>query len=84
MACRKCGKCCHDIPLSASEAAMFQHILNCKGLEFNAEVLKDSNYKYKLVGQCPFLREDNLCDIYEFRPHICRIFPLTDCEELSR
>lgn len=25
-------------------------------------------------NKCPFLREDCRCNIYEMRPHICRIF----------
>lgn len=28
------------------------------------------------LGQCPSLREDNLCGIYEERPLVCRIYPM--------
>lgn len=84
MTCKRCGKCCHDIPLNHKEASLFKYILSLKEEHLNLEELNDSNYQYMLKGICPFLRDDNLCDIYNFRPHICRIFPLIDCEELSR
>ena len=40
-------------------------------------------------NKCPFLREDCKCNIYDIRPHICRIFGTTpnvrflNCEFLS-
>ncbi len=30
----------------------------------------------KAIEQCPNLREDNLCGIYEDRPLVCRIYPM--------
>jgi len=30
----------------------------------------------KALDQCPNLRADNLCDIYEERPLVCRIYPM--------
>jgi Fe-S-cluster containining protein len=70
--CERCGNCCHDIPLSKQELAMFHYILK-DNLENEVTTEK---HAYILKGKCPFLREDNLCDIYEFRPTVCKLYPI--------
>lgn len=74
--CIKCGKCCHDITLSKAEVDMFKYIL-----KDDSKIKKVTESTYIYIGICPFLREDNLCDIYSFRPMVCKLYPVDDkCE----
>lgn len=52
---------------------------------------KTERDRYLETTKCPFLLEDNLCSIYEYRPIGCRLFPKTSfgmdseiCEALQR
>lgn len=72
--CKRCGKCCHDVPLDPNEAAMFSYIAQLKGIELNLSYL--DNRKSILIGLCPFLKDDNTCEIYRFRPYAGRIYPV--------
>jgi len=42
----------------------------------NAEVQIIAVFAAKALEQCPNLRADNLCGIYEERPLVCRIYPM--------
>lgn len=79
--CKKCGECCIDIPLTEKEIAMFKYILNIlKRENIDDRIIEYNRHglKYKLVGKCPFLMKNNLCEIYEFRPYVCSVFPIAD------
>lgn len=61
---------------------MFRYILKSQGRwdADSAQYYPDRRI-YKLRGICPFLNiedEGASCDIYTFRPTICKMFPLTN------
>ena len=64
--CKKCGKCCSNfLPLMKEEIKTMK------------KLAKKEN-KHPLIQEwylrCPFLNNNNRCDIYENRPIICREF----------
>lgn len=78
--CDRCGICCVDIPLTEKELSMFKFLLNImnkENIDSRIEKYNKHGLKYKLLGTCPFLKE-NKCEIYNFKPHICDIFPITE------
>jgi Fe-S-cluster containining protein len=74
--CKKCGLCCVDIPVTEKELSMFKFILKDK---FKNEIEEYNRHglKYKIIGICPFLKNKR-CEIYNFKPHICDIYPIND------
>lgn len=82
--CVRCGKCCHDVPLSPPELAMFTYILKTQGKWDESRIIKTKNSMVIYSGTCPFLKSDSLCGIYDFRPTVCKLYP-TDghCECVS-
>lgn len=77
-ACAKCGKCCQL--LAIQYPAFFNRLPRLLNVTiawhqfrygftyFN----KEGNY---LLYKCSFLRRDNTCAIYRFRPRLCREYP---------
>ena len=72
--CKRCGKCCSNIlPLTKADIKAIR--CHSKNLSENRLLaLKD----WYMV--CPFLNHKNECDIYEYRPTICRTY---DCEKFK-
>lgn len=72
-ACSQCGQCCSCLLiLSEGEIAKIK-----KYLKEHPEVkMKDRNsaLQNKFVDVCPFLNEENECEIYSVRPQICSRF----------
>ena len=78
--CKRCGKCCIDVPLSVKELNMFKYILkisNRESIDDRVEKYERNGMPYKLRGTCPFLKDDKSCEIYSFKPYICNVFPTT-------
>ena len=73
--CKRCGKCCSNLlPLSKEDIINIKK--NSKELqEHRLLALRD----WYMI--CPFLNHKNQCDIYEFRPTICREFTCQDFEQ---
>lgn len=69
--CSKCGNCCTALlPLQESEVTRLKKLIKDRHLK---------PHKQPIVVQaidltCPFLSDDNLCQIYDERPLICKIF----------
>lgn len=64
--CSMCGNCCSNfLPLTSLE------INKLKRLAKKENILSVRNDWY---SRCPFLNNQNKCDIYEDRPLICREF----------
>lgn len=66
--CKCCGNCCSNfLPLSKEELRIMK-------------ILAKKENKHPLIkdwySRCPFLNNNNKCDIYEDRPLICREY---DC-----
>ena len=69
--CKKCGDCCSNLlPLSQCE------IQNIKAftLEHNIQPVQHEKDFDGYDASCPFLNEDNRCNIYNIRPLICKVF----------
>lgn len=66
--CKCCGKCCSNIlPLTENEIKTMKKLAKKEN-----KLLLDKDWYMR----CPFLNNDNLCDIYENRPTICKEY---DC-----
>lgn len=72
-ACSRCGACCSCLLiLSEGEKARIK-----KYLKEHPEVKmndRNSALQTKFVDVCPFLNEENKCEIYPVRPSICSRF----------
>lgn len=69
--CSKCGSCCSAIlPLKQSEINRLKKIIKARHIKPHTQpvVVKAIDLT------CPFLTDDNLCQIYDKRPFICRVF----------
>lgn len=69
--CSKCGNCCSALlPLSQTEINRLKKIIKSRNIK---------EHKQPVIVQaldltCPFLTDDNLCQIYADRPLICKAF----------
>lgn len=71
--CEKgCAYCCH-IEVFASDLEI-GYIVEKAGI--NKNIPKKNNVSY--TSKCPFLDQDNICTIYEYRPFGCRTFHALD------
>jgi Fe-S-cluster containining protein len=71
-ACLLCGDCCRYLSIIeptpwSEKIAIYYETRGC--------VVDREQEKVMIPLQCPHLRKDNICDIYEQRPEICREFP---------
>lgn len=84
--CKCCGKCCSNfLPLQKDEIKLMKKLAKTE----NIKLLQNDWYSI-----CPFLNNNNKCDIYENRPFICReyscynfennIFNLENFKNLSK
>lgn len=71
--CKKCGKCCSNyLPLKQEEIKTMKKLAKKEN-----KLVLDKNYYLR----CPFLNNNNTCDIYENRPMICRGYDCNKFEE---
>ncbi len=77
--CLKCGNCCRTIGPKMNGPEIRRA---CKAFGLDEKsFMKDSLVRDEELGwmvavmPCPFLRDDNACDIYEVRPRDCDDFP---------
>jgi hypothetical protein len=77
--CNQCGTCCRLLTLfvdgkQLSTAEEFQHAREVfpEYWRFYASHMDEEG---RLLYTCSFLREDNTCNDYQARPHICRKYP---------
>jgi Fe-S-cluster containining protein len=72
MDCKKCGKCCVNVPMTPSEygelATRFPAI---------AAAAIDYGFAVEIHGPCPLMGDDHSCAGYEHRARVCRMFPMT-------
>ena len=90
--CTRCANCCkrctivfneEDInriatALDMSVGALIEKYLEPKTAYGHVE----EGFYVARQKPCPFLGEDNLCQIYDIRPDVCRGYPYTDQEGL--
>jgi len=86
--CLKCANCCRNYSprFKTPYIKRISRHLKMKEGEFIETYLRldnDGDYVTK-HSPCPFLGEDNYCDIYESRPSDCHRFPYTDEDVLLK
>lgn len=84
--CARCtAMCCNyvsteiDEPTTKKDTDIIRWYLMHAGVRVYCEDLTGSWF-VQFMGRCRFLRDDNLCAIYETRPQICRDLQPTECE----
>jgi Fe-S-cluster containining protein len=80
--CLDCGNCCKSLGprITDADVRRISTALKIKPSELTIKYLRldeDGDYIFKQMP-CPFLNNDNLCQIYENRPRACREYPHTD------
>ncbi len=80
--CLQCANCCTTTgPLFTDrDIARISKHLNLKEANFIAQYLRideDQDFVLQQVP-CPFLGDDNYCNIYDVRPKACAAYPHTD------
>lgn len=86
--CLQCANCCKNYSprFKNPDIKRIAKLLRMKEGEFVEKYLRlDEDNDYVLQQQpCPFLAEDNTCNIYEDRPSDCRRYPYTDEDVLIK
>lgn len=86
--CLDCANCCTTIPpiVTKTDVSRIAKQLSMKVQDFEQQylVVDEDNDTVMNQSPCPFLLEDNMCFIYEFRPKACRQYPHTDNYEFSK
>ena len=68
--CSKCGDCCKRMKINYSERLLphDKEFYLARGFDvYDKQIVIDPCI-------CPHLTKDNLCDIYDNRPFVCRMF----------
>lgn len=86
MDCTKCANCCKCLGPLWTEADIERVAKRerMKLADFEDAYLRvdEDGDKVFQCMPCPFLGQDNLCDIYDVRPKACREFPHTDRKKI--
>jgi Fe-S-cluster containining protein len=86
--CLSCANCCknHSPRFKQPDIKRIAKALKMKEGAFVEQYLKlDKDGDYVNQTQpCPFLAEDNTCDIYDIRPSDCARYPYTDEDVLLK
>ncbi|MGJ8653998.1 MAG: YkgJ family cysteine cluster protein [Opitutaceae bacterium] len=77
--CMNCGACCRCFPIFASAKDAQREPRIQRETRKLAEHLATEDKAYQMYPlpfheRCVFLKEDQLCQIYETRPQVCRQF----------
>lgn len=80
--CLSCANCCknHSPRFKAPDIKRISKYLGLKETEFKENYLfldTDNDFVNKSLP-CPFLNDDNECQIYDVRPSDCARYPYTD------
>lgn len=80
--CLQCANCCKNYSprFKQPDIKRIARVLRMKEGDLVAQYLRldtDGDYVTR-SSPCPFLAEDNTCNIYEDRPSDCRRYPYTD------
>jgi Fe-S-cluster containining protein len=86
--CLQCANCCrnHSPRFKQPDIKRIAKVLRMKEGELVSQYLRlDTEGDYVTQqSPCPFLAEDNSCNIYEDRPSDCRRYPYTDEDVLLK
>ena len=86
--CLKCANCCKSISPSVKDNDI-QKIAKSLKIKPSSVVNKymylDSEQDYVMnISPCPFLKQDNYCEIYPSRPLACKGYPHTDSNKMNQ
>ena len=86
--CLECANCCISISPAIADNDI-QKIAKTLKIKPSAVVDKymhlDDEHDYVMnCSPCPFLKEDNYCDIYDSRPLACKGYPHTDRNKMNQ
>ncbi len=79
--CSKCRNCCKTLGISLSENELNKI---CKHYNWDMAKLKKQlkeKYGKYVASPCPFLNDDNSCQIKDFLPATCKDYPYTNKDE---
>ncbi|GAA4459726.1 YkgJ family cysteine cluster protein [Nemorincola caseinilytica] len=86
--CLQCARCCknHSPRFKQPDIKRIAKVLRIKEGDLVARYLRlDSDGDYVTQkSPCPFLADDNTCNIYDDRPSDCRRYPYTDEDVLLK
>lgn len=80
MTCKRCGFCCKscNAMMSKQDIDLLCKYLQCTFEELYEKYMDKSAKIPYLKLPCPFLNEDNDCEVYPARPKVCREFPFNE------
>jgi len=85
--CMDCANCCKSIPaiiLKQDITRISKHLSMSEAVFQDKYVVIDEDGDRVINSSpCPFLLEDNACDIYDVRPKACKQYPHTNESEFS-
>ena len=86
--CLTCANCCKTtspIFLPTDISRMAKH-LSMRPADFHEQYLKEDEEGDFVLNQapCPFLLEDNTCEVYHVRPRACREYPHTNRKRMHQ
>ena len=86
--CLECANCCKSLGprLTDKDIDRLSKHLEMKPSEFTTRYLKvdeDGDYVFQKLP-CPFLKNDNYCQLYEVRPKACREYPHTNRKRMHQ
>jgi len=82
--CKKCaGLCCRYLALpieTPTDKDDFDDIRWYLAHEGISIFVEDGDWYINIANRCKYLTRDNMCDIYEHRPKICRGYKEDSCD----
>lgn len=78
--CKKCGWCCKNqsAMLTIEDVKRLVVRFKCTYEQLSERYLDKRMKIPYLKSPCPFLDNDNKCNIYHVRPKVCKIYPFVD------
>lgn len=81
--CLQCGNCCRKIILTMTPAQIksrFFTDLSARWISwlFGFKLVEIDRVNHSLAFSCKHLTAEGKCDVYAWRPNVCRNYPLVD------
>lgn len=78
--CKKCGWCCRNqnAMLTIEDVKRLMVHFKYNYDQFSEKYLDKKMKIPYLKSPCPFLDDENKCNIYHIRPKVCKIYPFVD------
>ena len=82
--CKRCGKCCNKdgFLVTSVEITRLSALAGLSKSEFKRLYIKtkkiDNKWCFSCRQPCLFYNVETGCEIYDYRPEVCRLFPFVD------